>query len=251
MEVRKTVIVYPLSPAWGLLLVIMVMVGIGVHLLLRKRTWSTRRRALFVFALVNLGFSITFHLTYMISPPATGFPVFQNLPLHLCTLMSWLLPIAVWFDWRPLRAVVFFPGALAGIAALYSAAPSYWDYSLFDLHTFFWVCHGFNAVIPFLMASLQLYRPRFLDSVLSAAYVIVLALLVLPITLALRKWVDPHANYFYVFDPEGAEILELFKNLIDVPVIYEIPLLILVIPIMMGMYGIFLLLNRKHLATSE
>ncbi|MCL1906939.1 MAG: YwaF family protein [Propionibacteriaceae bacterium] len=244
-------IVAPLSGAWALLVIVLAGVGLAFHYLMRKRDWSTRRKALFIFALVNLGFSITFHLTYMINPPPEGFPVFQNLPLHLCTLMSWLLPLAVWFEWRPLRAAVFFPGALAGIAALYSAAPSYWQYNLFDLHTFFWVSHGFNAVIPFLMASLQLYRPRLIDSVLSAVYIIVLALLVLPITLILRTWVDSGANYFYVFDPEGAEILELFFNWIKVPVIYEIPLLILVTPLMMGMYGIYLLLNRKHLATSE
>ena len=200
-----------------------------------------------VFALVNLGFSITFHLTYMIDPPPQGFPVFQNLPLHLCTLMSWLMPFAVWFKWKPLRAVVFFPGAIAGLSALFSAAPLYWQYNLFDLHTFFWVSHGFNAGIPFLMASLQLYRPRFRDAAWSALYVFILSMLVLPITLILRRWVDSGANYFYVFNPEGAAALEVFYKMMPIPVLYLVPLLIVAIPVMMAEYGIYRLANRKHL----
>ena len=239
-------IVAPFTWAWGILLIVLAGIGVGLHFLLRKRETSTKRRGVLILSLVNLGFAIIFPLTFMLDPPPEGFPVFQNLPLHLCTLMSWVLPLAVLFDWKPLRAVCFFPGAVAGISALFSAAPLYWQYNLFDLHTLFWASHGLNAVIPFLLASLQLYRPRLIDSILSALYVFILALLVLPITLALRTWVDPGTNYFYVFDPEGAAVLEFFKNLIGLPVIYLIPLLILVIPIMMGQYGIYRFASRSH-----
>jgi len=224
----------------------MAAVGFGAHYSLRKSSQPIKRQALLIFALINLVFSITFHLAYMIDQPPEGFPVFQNLPLHLCTLMTWLMPLAVWFDWKPLRAVVFFPGTIAGLAALFSAAPLYWQYGLFNLHTFFWVSHGFNAVIPFLLASLQLYRPRLKDAVLSALYLFILAMLVLPITLILRTWVDGGANYFYVFNPEGAAALDVFYNLIQIPVLYLVPLLILAIPVLIGQYGIYRLANRSH-----
>lgn len=241
-------IVAPLTWPWACILIVMVGVGLAVHFGLRKRDQRTRWLGLLIFALANVGFSITFHLAYMISQPPQGFPVFQNLPLHLCTLMSWLMPLAVAFEWKPLRAVVFFPGAIAGIAALFSAAPMYWQYGLFDLHSFFWVSHGFNAIIAFLMASLQLYRPRLRDAVLSAPYLFILAMIVLPITLILRTWVDGGANYFYVFDPEGAVVLEVFHNLIPVPVIYLVPLLTAAIPVMIGQYGIYRVANPSHLA---
>ncbi|MDR0489340.1 MAG: YwaF family protein [Propionibacteriaceae bacterium] len=247
-RIGMKMIVAPMTGPWAVLVLVMAVTGVTIHFVFRKRERDVRRRALLIFALVNLGFSITFHLTYMISPPPEGFPIFQNLPLHLCTLMSWLMPFAVWFDWRPLRAVIFFPGALAGMAALFSAAPSYWYYGLFDLHTFFWVSHGFNAVIPFLLASLQLYRPKLIEAALAALYIFIAALLILPITLIFRAWVDPGTNYFYVFDPEGAVVLEFFKNLIPLPVIYLIPLLIVAIPVMMGQYGIYRLANRSHLS---
>ena len=161
--------------------------------------------------------------------------------------MSWLMPFAVWFDWRPLRTIVFFPGSVAGIAALFSAAPMYWQYPLFDGHTLFWVSHGLNAVIPALLASLKMFRPRLKDAPLSALFVFLLALVVLPITLGLRTWVDGGANYFYVFDPEGAVVLEFFHNLIPVPVIYLVPLLIAVIPVMVGQYGIYRVAHRRYL----
>ena len=220
------------GPAWLGVLGALVAAGALTHRVLRGRPARTRRLGLAVLAAVCMASSVTFNLAYL-SDPTVSFPLWQNLPLHLCTIMSFLLLPTVLTSVRPLQILCFFPGAAAGFLAFFSAAPMYWDHPLWSLKTFFFVAHGLNFVIPALMASLRLYRPTARDAVLSLGYTVVLALVVLPVTLLLRALVDPRVNYMYVFDPEGAPILEVFHRLIPVPLVYELPLLVAVLPVLL------------------
>ena len=206
---------------WTGLVLVLAGAGVGAHYLLRGRSFAVRRGWLFGLAWLTLGCSAAFHLAYLLDPPPEGFPLLQNLPLHFCTLMSFLMPLVVWFDWKPLRAVAFFPGAIAGIASLVSAASYEQGHPLLDPKSFFWV------------------------ALLSVVWVIAFgALVILPLDLAMRAWVDPGVNYFYLFDPEGADILVALRELIPVPILYMLPLPILVIPVMLLQLGIYRLLHR-------
>ncbi len=220
------------GPAWVGILLAMVAIGALAHYLLRGRPMRTRRRGLAVLGAAALASSITFNLAYM-SDPAVYFPVWQNLPLHLCTIVSWVLVPTVLSRFRPLQAFCFFPGSVAGFLTFFSAAPMYFGHPLLSAKTFFFVAHGLNFVVPALMASLRIYRPTAKDAVLSVGYAAAVGLLVLPVTLLLRALVDPGANYMYVFDPEGAEILMLFHRLIPVPLVYLLPLLVAVTPVLL------------------
>ncbi|MBO9578837.1 MAG: hypothetical protein J7480_08745, partial [Microbacteriaceae bacterium] len=86
-------VVAPLTWPWAFLVITVAAAGIGVHFLLRHRARQTKRWWLLGLAVLNLGFSIAFNVAYLVQPaPETTFPPFQNLPLHLCTIMSWLMP---------------------------------------------------------------------------------------------------------------------------------------------------------------
>ena len=226
------------GPAWIALLVVLVGVGALAHMLLRDRPMRTRRLGLAVLAAACMASSITFHVAYLEDPTA-HFPLWQNLPLQLCTIVSFLLLPAVLFDLPRLQTLCYFPGAAAGFLAFFSAAPMYWYHSVLSAKTFFFVAHGLNFVIPALLSSLGIYRPTAKDAVRSLGYTVVLALVVLPVTLLLRAVADPGANYMYVFDPEGAPILELFHDLIPVPLVYELPLLVAVLPVLLLQVAMF------------
>ena len=226
------------GPAWVLVLALLLATGVITHLVLRDRGPLAVRRGLAVLAFATMGASATFHLAYL-TDPAEHFPLWQNLPLHLCTIVSFLLLPAVLYDAHPLRALVYYPGALAGFLALFSAAPMYFGHDLSSPKTAFFLAHGLNAVVPTLMATLGLYRPTLRDALRSVAYLVVLALAVLPVTLLLRAVADPHANYMYVFDPEGAGILELFHRLIPVPLVYELPMLVVITPVLLVQWAAY------------
>lgn len=240
--------VTPLNAPWFALIVTIALLGVGAHLALRGRALDARRRALLAATVANAGFATIFHLAYLVDP-SVHFPFWQNLPLHFCTIMSWLLIPTIATGWRPLQAVTFFPGAIAGILALVSCAPMYWGHALLSPKTFFFVAHELNAVIPFLMVSLGLFTPTVRDALLSVVYVAALGLLVLPVTLTLRAWADPGANYFYLFDPEGAEILEMLWSLIGIPIVYAIPLLVVILPILLLQVAVYRALSTRRPAT--
>jgi uncharacterized membrane protein YwaF len=174
--------------------------------------------------------------------PTIDFPLTQNLPFHFCTIVTFLLVPAVWFrhGWwvRPLHALLFFPGAVAGFAALASPGDGYAGMPLLHMNTLFYVVHGLNWVLPVLLVSLGYYRPTVRDAVMSLGTFVALGLAVLPITLAERVWVDPGANYFYMFDPEGAGVLVALWDLIGIPFVYELPLLPLVLPVLLLQVGL-------------
>ena len=238
--------VIPFNGPWTLIVVVMAAGGVATHFALRNRSFAVKRAWLLALGCLTLACSIAFHVAYIVSPPPCGFPLLQNLPLHLCTIMSWAMPLVAWFDWRPLRAVAFYPGAVAGLATLVSAAPWEQGHSLFDVKTCFWVAHALNAIVPFLLVSLGLYRPTARQVPASIGWVVVVGLVViLPVTLALRAWFDPAANYFYLFDPEGADILVLLWEWIRVPILYVLPLLVLVLPVCYLEWGVYRLLTWR------
>lgn len=235
------------GPAWTGTLAALILAGVVTHFVLRGRDLPAKRRGLAILAAVGLLGSVSFHLAYLATRPA-DFPLWHNLPLHLCTIMSFVMLPAVLKDVRALHALVFFPGALAGFLTWFSAQPFYYEQHLLDPKLGFFVAHGLNFVVPALLATLGIYRPTAADALRSLGYVVVLGLaVILPITLLLRALVDPGANYFYMFGGEGAGILDAFHRLIPVPVLYEVPILVVITPVLLGQWGLY----RAYRAVSQ
>jgi uncharacterized membrane protein YwaF len=230
---------------WTVLVLVLAAAGVGAHYLLRHRSLDSRTRWIVGLGVATFVSSLIFHIAFLVNPPAQGWPLFQNLPLHLCSILSWLMPLTTYYDWKPLRSVAFFPGAIAGMLTLVSATPAEQGHPLIDFRTFFWVAHALNAIVPFLMVSLGLFRPQLRQVIGSVGWLAVGALGgILPITLALRAWVDPGANYFYLFSPEGADILQVVWDVIPIPILYLVPIVIVVIPVLYLMYWIYRVLSR-------
>jgi len=238
-------VIVPFNGPWTVLVLTLAAAGIAAHFLLRRRTLVVRRRWMLGLGLFTLASSVTFHVATLINPPPMGWPLAQNLPLHLCTITSWLMPLTVWYDWKPLRAATFYVGAVAGIGGLLSARPADQGQGVLDPRAFFWVAHEMNAIVPFLLASLALYRPLARHVFTSLGWTAAAGLATVPITVAIRTWVDPGANYFYLFGPEGAGILQVLWDLIPVPVVYAIPLLVIATPVLFAEYGVYRLLTLR------
>ena len=59
------------------------------------------------------------------------------------------------------------------------------------------------------------------------------------VSLALRAWVDLAANYFYVFNPEGTQILQQLYDLIGIPIVDELPLPVIIAPVLLAQVGVY------------
>ena len=228
----------PFHGPWLAFMATMVLLAAMGHRLLRGRQRRTQKLALCAAAALNVVFSTTFTFD-LILDPAVFFPLTQNLPFHFCTLMTFLAAPAVWFDWRPLRMIVYFPGVLGGFLALVSPAEIYQGRDFISLNTLFYVVHALNVVIPVLMGSIGLYRPTARDAGLAMVSFFALAMIVLLVTLVLRAVLVPLPNYFYFFDPEGAGILVVLYDLIPIPIVYELPAVLLAVGVSYVQYGLY------------
>lgn len=215
--------------------------------------------------MLNWALSTWFTFDRIADPAYPDFFFERNWPFHFCTLVTIRLVPSVWLRSGPnhspvrgnrntrrsvsvdrllcvkaqalhaLHTLIFFPGTLAAFLVLFSPAVEYTGEPLWSMVTLFYVVHGLNVLIPFVDCALVYYRPRYRDALLSLVWFTVVGLVVLGVTTFARAFVDPRANSMYLFDPEGAGILEFLWDIIGVPVLYELPLLPLLAPVLLAM----------------
>jgi len=228
----------PFDGTWVVFMATMTLVAFGLHVVLRGRPVRTQKTVLTGLAVLNCGCSTAFTFD-LIANPDVYFPFKQNLPFQFCTLMTFLAGPAIWFDWRPLRLLVYFPGVLGGFLALFSPAEIYQGSPTISLATLFFVVHAMNVILPVLLGSLGMLRPTLRDVPWALVWFATLSMAVLGLVLALRAWFEPKSNYFYFFDPEGAGILVALHDWIGQPVLYELPLLPIALGSFYAQYGLF------------
>ncbi|MDR1807050.1 MAG: YwaF family protein [Propionibacteriaceae bacterium] len=227
--------VVPFNGPWFGFLGVMALIGLALHFLLRRRPPLLRRRVLAAVAAANVVLYTTFTFNSILDPNVPEVVLLQNLPFHLCNLVAWGLIPAYLFDWgRPtawLRAFCFYPGVLSGLLTLTSPVPVYIGHPVFSLPSIgFYGVHSMNAILGVLLATLGLYTPRYRDAFRAVGHLLLLATAILPLDLAFRAWLDPNANYFYLFNPEGAAILIALHNLVPIPYVY----MVLLTPVALG-----------------
>lgn len=235
----------PFTLTWTLFLLTTLAFGIALWAVLRRTPERSRRGALVGVAALNWAMSTYFTFERILDPAVPDFVFSQNWPFHFCTLVTILLVPAMWFRpdpsnrwlfWvRPLHTLLFFPGALAAFLVLFSPAAEYTELPVLHTNTLFYLVHALNVVLPFVHSALGYYRPRYRDALLSLVWFFIVAMGVLAITLFARAFVDPAANYMYFFDPMGAGILVFLWDLISIPVLYELPLIPLLAPVLLLM----------------
>jgi hypothetical protein len=243
----------PYDPTWYGFIVVMILVGVTLYLALRHRSRSRQRLVLTAAAVVSVIVYTAFTFQSILNPNLPQVTLAQNLPLHLCQFVAFGLIAAYWFEWRwfspRLRAFLFYIGTVSGAMALTSPVPYYTGHSVFTLPGFgFYFVHSMNAVLSVLLASLGFYQPRYRDAFRAVFHLLLLTTVILPLDLAMRAWVDPHVNYFYLFDPEGAGLLAIFHNWVPIPFVYMLftmPIALIGCPLVNAAYqGVAKLVRR-------
>jgi len=240
----------PFTLPWVGLIIGTIAFGVLVHAWLCEKPRAYQRKVMTILAVLLWLMSTTFTFDRA-NDPRYYFPITQNFPLHFCSLVTFLLVPAFylrddsrWTKWY--RAVLFYPGLAAPFLAVAAPAVEYLNQPLLSMNTLFYFVHLGNVVMVALMASLGFYRPTIKDIFKSLAGFTLLGVAIFPITLLLRHFVDPLANYFFAFDPAGSAIFEALWNVIPIPFVYQLPLLVLVVPVLLLQYGIYYLMKKSH-----
>ena len=131
---------FSITPFRGLHLLLLLLTATAVlliFLLLRGKPEARRSRFLIGVCLFNLALfagyklSLSMDAAYVRAYYPNGFNIFNELPLHLCNINLFLIPLGVWKRNRSIMGFSFFVAPLGALMALLFPEPLFSGFSLF------------------------------------------------------------------------------------------------------------------------
>lgn len=226
-------IIRPFNAGFFLLVAIMIGAIVLLWALLHGQPERWRAAVLITLCMVNIiGF---FVYKWFLSGDAEFLQVsgldkfnwFNELPLQLCNINMFLIPIGILTHRRSLLRFAFFVAPLGALMALVFPEAAFSGYSLWTPRIFgFYFTHMLIIICGLSLATLGFYRPRPKDLPGIAGTFLMLGFGALLVDHLLRHTVCPQANYFFVFGQDvDISILNLFWKWLPVPLLYELPAL--------------------------
>ena len=175
--------------------------GIFLMLYIGKKHWSDDQNKLYLTIICTAGALLQlFKVGYRYQ--AGYFDVTNDLPLHLCNILTLLMPLVVWFNWKKLWGITFF-WIIAGCAqaiftpTLTESMPHYEALR-------YWVVHAVIILVALHGIVVFNYKLTFYDAFRSILAMNILAAILYPINVALQS------NYMYLnAKPPGKTFYDL------------------------------------------
>lgn len=220
------------TPTHLISLVFSVLIPIGIHFLLRRKSERVQLTVLFILSLLG-PFALAYDLIVW-GIPSTPL---QYLPLHMCSYNAFLTPVLVLTRNKFLGNLLPLFSVGAAIALVVNSIQA--EYSIFSVvFLLYYLSHTFGASIPFLMFSLGHIKahPKYiLPSTAATLGIYTLshfANLIINHYLASVNFLDwagelIQVNYMFSVHPQGNPLLLLFWSVIPYPYFY----MLLAIPI--------------------
>lgn len=220
-------IIDSLNAAWWLMFAVQAILIILIWITFGKKSVKAKERliiGLWVFTMIYL-IAYKYYLVELSTAYETTF--WKELPLNLCQVASIFALPAIVSRNRILRGFCAFVGTVCSLMGMLMPVAGFYNIPLLSGESIgFYGFHGLVFVICVSFFTLGLYRPQVKDVPKIMLFLAFTALVVHGINWVLRAMVSPEANYFFTYDPEGNPILAIFKNMIDIPYVYELPLLV-------------------------
>ena len=149
-----------------LLLLLTAAAVLLIFLLLRGKPEARRSRYLIGVCFFNLALfagyklSLSMDAAYIRAYYPNGFNIFNELPLHLCNINLFLIPLGVWKRNRSIMGFSFFVAPLGALMALLFPEPLFSGFSLFLPRIFgYYVTHALLVVCGLSLATLAFTAP--------------------------------------------------------------------------------------------
>ena len=225
----------------------------GIWRFRRRRPLQNNQKFLAVLAAFTVLYLAVYKILLAYSPNFE-FAFWNELPLQPCNIVAVLaIPAALSRGriGRLLQAFCFYGGIVFALVALMMPVDGFSGVPLFSVNAIgFYGFHGFVLALSVSFVTLKLHCPEWRDIPGVLLVLILISLPVHGINILLRATVYPEANYFYTYGLEGNPVLEGLKALMPIPLVYELPLLLV-----MGMLCAVIMLlfrgGRKIIAIGE
>ena len=199
-------IIRPFNAGFFLLMAVMIGTIVLLRALLRNQPQQRREVVLLTLCVVNIiGFFVykgflSADAQFLQVSGLDKFNWFNELPLQLCNINMFLIPIGILTHRRSLLGFAFFVAPLGALMALVFPEAPFVGYSLWLPRMLgFYVTHILIIACGLSLVTLGFYRPDFRDIPGIAGTFLLLGIGALAVNFLLRHTVCPLANYFFVY----------------------------------------------------
>ncbi|MBP5303918.1 MAG: YwaF family protein [Clostridia bacterium] len=218
----------------GLLAFVVVAIAV-ISLLLKNKSEKTKKIVLISLCAFNVivffvyKVALSLDQEFLTAKQIDAFNWFDELPLQLCNINMFLIPLGLLWKKRAILSFSFYLAPLGALMAMIFPEPMFQGYDFFVPRICgFYMTHAIIILCGILIATLGFYRPQFKDFPWIALTFILLALGALLFNFILRATgLCSFANYFFTCEDGGVSLLHLFWSWIPIPFIYELPALVI------------------------
>ena len=236
---------------WGIAVALMIAIG----LIFKNK--SEKAKTIFLVSLC--AFTIVVYFIYkalLVASPAycadmlksgtKDYGWFYELPIQLCNINMFLIPIGVLTKKRGIMGFSFFLAPLGATMALIFPEPAFIDKPILRLYVLgFYLTHYLIVIAGISIATLGFFRPKFKDFPSVFLTLICLSFVVHLVNLGLRySGLCLKANYFFTMEPGGVSLLELFTKITKIPFLYMLPALLILAAYMGIISLVFFVVNK-------
>ncbi len=197
-----------------------------IWFMLRDRPEESRERFLLILCMANIALFVVYKFSLSVDEDFVRisgherFNWFNELPLQLCNINLFLIPLGVLTGNRAILGFSFFIAPLGAIMAIFFPEPAFDGYSLLlPRMTGFYFTHLLLIICSLSLMALGFYKPEYADFQNIIIAFILLSLGAHFINIILRRTVCPFANYFFTFG-SNVNILKFFWNILPIPFLY-------------------------------
>jgi uncharacterized membrane protein YwaF len=223
------------NPVWIGLIVFFVAMCVLVWSLFKNKSEKAKRNVILAISLANIVLFFVYKSVLVAFYASEGFTAIEYLPLQLCNISLILYPISLLIKNRSLFAFLFFISPLAAFLALCTPEPTFTNTSIFLFKNIGFYCtHGLIFIVGISLVTLDFVKIRYKDVINCFVILFILAVFMLIVNLIFKATFYPMSNYFFLLGPYGSggdvPMLAPLWNLIPVPLVYMLPVLVVIIP---------------------
>ena len=226
-------ILQPFNSVFWVLMAGMVALISGLWLLVRRRDEKMKTCILIGLCVLNLLIFIAYKIllsmdkNYWALTGVESFNWFSELPLHLCNINMFLIPLGILTRSNAIKGFSFYAAPLGALMAMIFPDAAFRGYAVTEPRILgFYVTHMLIFVCGISLLTFGFYRPAVKDLPRVAVTVFVIALAMHGVNALLRSTVCPEVNYFFTFGAD-ISILNLFWSWIPIPFLYLLPAVVI------------------------
>ena len=211
-------------PHWIYMILMPVSVIVS-YLIFRNKSEKTQRLYLYILCFINIGLFFIYKTDKAINHPEI-FDIWADLPLQLCNMNLYLMPIALKTRNKTLYAYLIFVSLTAAALGIFSFDKAYIGRSMFDIAVLgYFIDHIIIVVVAMCLFLFGYYKPNKYENVIISIFIMFgFAMTMHSINVIFRATkLSLNANYFVSYGQAGNFGTEILMKIINVPLLYMIP----------------------------